>query len=244
MPLPLPALPPNCQASRRHRTSAAMLPPPLCCRAARRRRPAAALPPPPLHCHCHCCATAAIAVLPPPLPRCCRLRCRAAATAKLPPPPPPPRCHCRHCRHSNVAAANALPSPPPPRCCHAAAAADRCCFCFIVIGGQVVTEEDAAHRWDPEMRDCTLSAIFAIFVIFGLWYVVPRSHPRAVLAGEQFLPSLACGAFFSLSFVSLGLLGCGFSSFHIQSGCKYSPCNQPPLGLPSLSPSSSCNITS
>jgi hypothetical protein len=58
------------------------------------------------------------------------------------------------------------------------------------VGGfQVVAEEDAAHRWDPEERGCASSAIF---VIFGLWVVVPRSHPRAIFEREQFLPPLAC----------------------------------------------------
>ncbi len=95
----------------------------------------------------------------------------------------------RYCRHANAAAANVLPPPPPPRFrCAAAAAAAIVAFGFIVIGSQVVAEEDAAHRWDPEERGCALSTIF---VIFGLWDVVPRSHPQAVFASKQFLPPLA-----------------------------------------------------
>ncbi len=57
-----------------------------------------------------------------------------------------------------------------------------------MVGFIVVMAVEAAHHWDPEERGCTLSAIF---VIFGLWVVVRRSHPRAVFAGEQFLPPLA-----------------------------------------------------
>ncbi len=61
----------------------------------------------------------------------------------------------------------------------------------------MVAEEDAAHCWDPEERGCASSAIF---VIFGLWVVVWRSHPRAVFAGKQFLPPFsqcagACNTF-------------------------------------------------
>ncbi len=57
----------------------------------------------------------------------------------------------------------------------------------LVVGFIVVTAVEYAHHWDPEERGCASSAIF---VIFGLWFVVRRSHPRAVFAGEQFLPPL------------------------------------------------------
>jgi hypothetical protein len=52
----------------------------------------------------------------------------------------------------------------------------------------VVAEEDAAHCWDLEERGCASSAIF---VIFELWDVVPRSHPQAIFSREQFLAPLA-----------------------------------------------------
>jgi hypothetical protein len=58
----------------------------------------------------------------------------------------------------------------------------------LVVRFIVVTAVEAAHRWDPEERGCASSAVF---VIFGLWVVVRRSHPLAFFAGKQILPPLA-----------------------------------------------------